>query len=431
MYANFRELFYYTLGIDIPILAVINSFGFFVAIAFFVAATLLSRELKRKEALGLLKPTTQKVIVGKPASVVDIASSALLGFVVGYKFFGMLIDIDWDTQTPQQYMQSLDGNIILGLLLGGAFGFMSYRAAEKEKLPQPKEETVLVHPYQRVGTITIIAAIAGIVGAKIFSFLENWDEFVADPIGQITNIFDGLTFYGGLILATICVIWYIRKHGINPIHMFDAAAPALIIAYGIGRIGCLTAGDGDWGVINSAYRIDEQREYHVVAPDSVKKELQNPAVFNLYVDSDGKEARYIYLEKPKALSFLPNWFFAYDFRYNVLHEGVPVEGCQRDYCTKLPLPVFPTALYEVIMASLIFGVLWFLRTRIKIPGLLFAVYLMFNGLERFLIESIRVNTKMQFLGMTITQAQLISTCLFLAGTLLAAFLLIRHKKVNG
>lgn len=428
MYANFRELFYYTLGIDIPFLAVINTFGFFVALAFLVAATLLKKELQRKEAEGLLKPTTKKVIKGMPASIFDIATSALLGFVVGYKFLGMLIGIDWETQTPQSYMQSFDGSIILGLLLGGVFGFMTWRQGEKEKLPEPKEETVIVHPYQRVGNITVIAAVAGILGAKIFHHLENWGDFVRDPIGELSNFFGGLTFYGGLILAAACVIWYVRKHNIKPVHMFDATAPALIIAYGVGRIGCLVSGDGDWGVINSAYRIDEQREWHVVPPDSVTKELQNPNIYRLYVDSDGKEARSIYYEKPKALGFLPNWFFAYDFRYNVLNEGVPVKGCQRDHCSKLPIPVFPTALYEVIMASLIFGILWYLRKRLKIAGMLFCVYLMFNGIERFLIESIRVNTKMQFLGMTITQAQLISTCLFLVGAIGAVLLYMNRNR---
>ncbi len=426
MYANFRELFYYTLGIDIPVLSVINTFGFFVAMAFIVAAWLLARELKRKEAEGLLGPTKRKVIIGQPASVVDIATSALLGFVVGYKFIGMLFDIDWAVQTPQDYMQSLNGNILTGLLLGGAFGFMAWRSAEKERLPEPKEEIVLVHPYQRVGNITIIAAIAGILGAKIFHHLENWGDFVKDPIGELSNFFGGLTFYGGLIVATVAVLLYIRKFKINPIHMFDAAAPALIIAYGVGRIGCLVSGDGDWGVINSAYRIDDKRNYTVVPPDSVLKEI--PLHYEHYIDETNKVVDYIYYEKPKALSFLPTWFFAYDFRYNVLHRGVGVKDCKRTFCEKLPLPVFPTALYEVIMAFIIFGFLWAIRKRIKIPGLMFFIYLMFNGLERFTIESIRVNTKMMFLGIEVTQAQLISSCLFLAGILGAVYCYIIYKR---
>ena len=429
MYANFRELFYYTLGIDIPALSVINTFGFFVAMAFMVGAWLLAHELKRKEAEGLMGPTKRKVVIGKPASVFDIASAALLGFIVGYKFIGMLVDIDWATQSPQDFMQSLQGNMFTGLLLAAAFGFMAWRGAEKERLPQPKEEIELVHPYQRVGNITIIAAVTGILGAKIFHHLENWGDFVRDPIGELSNFFGGLTFYGGLIVATIAVLWYIRMFGMKPVHIFDSAAPVLIIAYGIGRMGCLISGDGDWGVINSAYRIDDKRNYTIVPPDSVLKEI--PLHYEHYIDETNKVVDYIYYEKPKALSFLPNWFFAYDFRYNVLKKGIPVKGCRRDYCNKLPLPVFPTALYEIVMASLIFAFLWAIRKRIKIPGLLFCIYLMFNGLERFTIESIRVNTKIPyFFPMQVTQAQLISSILFLAGLLGIVFLYLRNKKAK-
>jgi prolipoprotein diacylglyceryltransferase len=70
------------------------------------------------------------------------------------------------------------------------------------------------------------------------------------------------------------------------------------------------------------------------------------------------------------------------------------------------------------MALAIFGVLWRLRTRIAIPGRLFALYCMFNGVERFFIEKIRVNAEMDFFGMSITQAELISTVTFAAGLVL-------------
>ena len=46
---------------------------------------------------------------------------------------------------------------------------------------------------------------------------------------------------------------------------------------------------------------------------------------------------------------------------------------------------------------------------------MFAAYLMFNGFERFWIEKIRVNTTFDLLGITMTQAELISVCTMLAG----------------
>jgi prolipoprotein diacylglyceryltransferase len=69
-------------------------------------------------------------------------------------------------------------------------------------------------------------------------------------------------------------------------------------------------------------------------------------------------------------------------------------------------------------------VLWFFRKRLKVPGTLFALYLILNGMERFFVEKIRVNSKMNFLGMGIhiTQAELISSCLFISGVVLWFYL---------
>ena len=70
------------------------------------------------------------------------------------------------------------------------------------------------------------------------------------------------------------------------------------------------------------------------------------------------------------------------------------------------------------MATLIFALLWSLRKRIQIPGQLFALYLIFNGFERFWIEKIRVNAIMEMAGIEFTQAELIATLTFLAGAFL-------------
>ena len=46
---------------------------------------------------------------------------------------------------------------------------------------------------------------------------------------------------------------------------------------------------------------------------------------------------------------------------------------------------------------------------------MFAIYLLFNGVERFLIEHIRVNSQYHFLGLNPTQAEIISLGLIIAG----------------
>ena len=53
---------------------------------------------------------------------------------------------------------------------------------------------------------------------------------------------------------------------------------------------------------------------------------------------------------------------------------------------------------------------------------------MFNGAERFLIEKIRVNNVFDFLGMKVTQAEIISTVLFIIGLILLILLTVNYKK---
>ena len=96
------------------------------------------------------------------------------------------------------------------------------------------------------------------------------------------------------------------------------------------------------------------------------------------------------------------------------------------YCYQLSTPVWPTAFYEVVMATLIFAFLWTIRKYINVTGVLFCTYLTLNGIERFFIEKIRVNTKYDILG-GITQAEIISFCLILIGVL-GCFYLFRNAK---
>jgi prolipoprotein diacylglyceryltransferase len=107
--------------------------------------------------------------------------------------------------------------------------------------------------------------------------------------------------------------------------------------------------------------------------------------------------------------------WAFDYPHNVLREGVMIEGCQNLYCTRLAEPVYPTPFYETVMSLVIFAILWLLRKPIRIPGMLFFVYMILNGIERFFIEKIRVNPDINILGMKATQAEYIAVLFFLIG----------------
>ncbi len=94
----------------------------------------------------------------------------------------------------------------------------------------------------------------------------------------------------------------------------------------------------------------------------------------------------------------------------------------------LPQGVYPTPLYEIIAALLIFAFLWSIRKRISTPGVMTAIYLILNGIERFLVELIRVNTRYNIFGIRPTQAELIAGAMIISGIILL-IVLKRRKPV--
>jgi prolipoprotein diacylglyceryltransferase len=382
MYPRISDFFNDVFGTDINL--PIQSYGFFLATAFLVAAMLLSYELARKEKAGLIKSTIKKTLVGKPASISELIITFIISFFVGYKISGIVLDYDLMVANPQDFIFSSEGSLVGGLILAVIFTIYQYYFKNKQKLPVPEWKEVEVHAKEQVWPIVFIAVIFGIVGAKIFHQLENLDEFMRDPMGSIMS-FSGLTFYGGFIVAAFAVGIYAQKRNIAWQHIADSLAPSLIIAYGIGRIGCQVSGDGDWGIVNN-------------------------------------------MMQPGWLSFLPEWVWAYNYPHNILNQGIPIVGCAGPHCFQLAEPVFPTPIYETTMSLIIFAILWSLRKKLRIPGSLFAIYLMFNGAERFLIEKIRVNNIFDFIGMKVTQAEVISVLIFIIGLIFLIYLNVNNKR---
>jgi prolipoprotein diacylglyceryltransferase len=122
--------------------------------------------------------------------------------------------------------------------------------------------------------------------------------------------------------------------------------------------------------------------------------------------------------------------WSYNYPHNVNGDGVPIPGClDAKYCNQLPHGVYPTPFYETVVCLILFVILWSVRKKLKIPGLLFALYLMLNGIERFFIEKIRVNNRLEFFGIHPTQAEVISSLLFISGLILWIWLRRRARTV--
>ena len=414
LYYAFKDLF----GVEWTGLRFINSFGFFVALAFVAAAMVLTHELKRKSKLGLLHYEEAKITVGEPASLGELLMNFLIGFLLGYKIIGAFLSKSPLAANPQEYIFSLEGNWPVGIILGLVFAGLKWSEKNKQKLAKPEQRTIRIWPHDRVGDIVIYAAVFGFIGAKIFHNLENWNELVNDPINSLLS-FSGLTFYGGLICAAVAISLYARKHGIAFWHLADCVAPALMIAYAIGRIGCQVSGDGDWGIINSAYTASADGKVLPSKGEEYRTVLNANAAY--YTQEFGSLAN-VEHRTFSGPSFLPEWMVAYTYPNNVINAGTRLDGCEGQYCAYLPLPVFPTPFYEVVTCLLLFFLLWGLRKSLRIPGQLFAIYLILNGLERFFVEKIRVNTEYNFLGYHPTQAEIISFLLVLTGVLMLIFL---------
>lgn len=376
MYPTLSDLLNDLFGINLPL--PIQTFGLMMALSFFLAAYTLTLELRRKEKNGLLKSFTYSYVKGKPATMSELIVAGIVGFIIGFKLLEAILNYNDLVNNPQEFLLSSRGNIWGGLLAAAYSAWSKYNEKKKQQLAVPQTITETGYPHQFVMNITMAAALAGLVGAKIFHNLENIDDFMRDPVDALIS-FSGLTFFGGLICGAAAVLWYSGKKLKVPAWVIcDATAPGLMLAYGTGRLGCHLAGDGDWGIVNTA-------------------------------------------AKPSWFPF-PDWMWSYNYPHNVINEGVPIEGCTGHHCFQLVPPVFPTPLYEAVACIILFFVLWQLRKKIHIPGMLFGVYLLFTGVERLLIEQIRVNTKYHIFGHGITQAELISSFLILISIVLILYL---------
>jgi phosphatidylglycerol:prolipoprotein diacylglycerol transferase len=250
-----------------------------------------------------------------------------------------------------------------GLMLGIAFIVSSFIFAKEFKRRKMDENAAI--------NITFLALIGGVVGAKLLYIIEEWSYITSLPSGKLFStdgLFSpqGLTFYGGFILAVLLIYIYTRAKKIPFLRVADAGAPSLAIGYGIARIGCHLSGDGDYGMPISEFA-----------------------------------------------SWVP---WGTNYSKGVLPPSVAFRGTEfaKQFGGLVPDNTLchPTPVYEFILGAIIFAVLWKYRKIFKEDGKLFFMYLVFTGLSRFIIEFMRLNPRILF---GLSEAQLIAIVLIIIG----------------
>lgn len=213
--------------------------------------------------------------------------------------------------------------------------------------------------------IVVASVVGGIIGAKLW-----YVALMGDPDALFSR--GGLVWYGGLIGGALAVMlnsWRLRV----PLRWtMQLAAPALAAAYALGRIGCF--------LVNDDYGRPTDLPWAVRFPEGLP---------------------------PSTAENLKTLF------------GIPIPP-GTDPGTVLA--VHPTQLYEAGAMLVVFALLWSLRQRRMPVGWLFGLYLVFAGIERFLVEFLRAKDD-RFLG-PYTLAQLTSVLIVLIG----AFLLFIWRK---
>jgi phosphatidylglycerol:prolipoprotein diacylglycerol transferase len=244
-----------------------------------------------------------------------------------------------------------------------------------------------------------LVVVLGVVGAKVWHELQDvrelqialqmigrpgWHHPIDVVSGFLSWFRDGFAWFGGLTAGIAVLLTqghFARFKGpgwksiedpgpvpgarVGAMRMLDLAAPAAALGYGVGRIGCLLAGDGDYGI-------------NTTLPWGV------------------------------------HMMWGHDQYHRALVPPTPPTAL-----------VQPTPIYELLFGIVVFWVLWQLGKKAKPVGWLTGLYLVLSGIGRFLVEFVRVNPKLYFHG-TLSNAQVAAAASVFVGLVVLGLAQARH-----
>ena len=249
--------------------------------------------------------------------------------------------------------------------------------------------------------IIFYSIISAIIGSKFYhiiesgSFLQLYYSFESIIINifslnfnqafiELQYLGSGLVFNGGFICAVLFIFLYLKNKKINFLRILDIVGPYILLGHGIGRIGCLLVGD-DYGIPSTlpwAIALENG------LPPTTIETFSELGQFNYLGYSTIELQRYL------------------------------VNG------SKNVISVHPTQIYEMCLYFIGFYILRTKFDSIKHHlGHSSALYLMYAGISRFLVEIIRTNERYMF---NFSSAQYVSIILFILGMIIY----LNLKKIN-
>lgn len=220
-------------------------------------------------------------------------------------------------------------------------------------------------------TLIAIPSLAGIVGAKLYHVLEDPSFLIAHPSELVSQF--GFAWFGGLIAGVVAFVLVGRRRKVPLLDILDAGSAAAALGYGIGRIGCLLSGDGDYGKPTSL-------PWGMSFPNGLVPTTQHVHPTPIY---------------ELIAACLIAWAL-WKLGERQIRPQIATKTGHRLQAIQKLLP----------------------------SGSVFAAYLIITGIARFLVEFIRINPR-SFLGLT--NAQAASLVSIIAGIILWVYLSNRRQ----
>ena len=220
-------------------------------------------------------------------------------------------------------------------------------------------------------SIVIAAAVAGLIGSRVYAILDDLPTYLADPKSMIFSG-SGFVFYGGMIGGLLGAYLVSRWYRIGLGVTMDMCGPALAIGQAIGRIGCQLSGDGDWGL-----------------PSTVPWAMSYPRAI---------------------VGWNSDTVLKLDDHYRLVSGFFP------------GVRVHPAPIYETILYVGVFTILWSMRKTSHPAGRIMYWYLLLGGAARFIVEFWRINPRVFYM---LSEAQLIAIGMMVIGGV--ALILTREK----